>query len=336
MRTFFLFLGLTAAAAASTPASANPAQSGDSRAQQMPREDAVRIVEFYRLSAQIQDSIWPEWSKTPSPLLLVTADTEFLTRSPAPPKEFTKISEDVFARQRVLNTHFLATMPVFGPPATMVVGEPKNTLAKASTQWLITLMHEHFHQLQYAKPGYYPAVEALGLSRGDTSGMWVLNYPFPYEKPEVVEGFSRLRDLLLAALSVSDERQFKQAAADYVRERKKVFALLSPDDHKYLSFQLWQEGIARYTEIKVAEAAANYRPTAEFASLPDYLPLTDYARRARGETLEELKTADIARMKRTFVYAFGAGEGLLLDRMNPGWKQAYFEHPLSTDLLFEK
>ena len=180
------------------------------------------------------------------------------------------------------------------------------------------------------------AVEALGLSRGDTTGMWVLNYPFPYDKPEVVEGFSLLRDRLLAALNVREEQQFKKAAADYVRERKKVFALLSSDDHKYLSFQLWQEGIARYTEIKAAEEAANYRPTAEFTSLADYLPFADYARQAPAETLKELKTADIARMKRTFVYAFGAGEGLLLDRMNPGWKRTYFEHPLSTDLLFEK
>ena len=41
-------------------------------AQQLPREDAIRIAEFYRLAAQIQDQIWPNWSNTPAPLLLVT------------------------------------------------------------------------------------------------------------------------------------------------------------------------------------------------------------------------------------------------------------------------
>jgi hypothetical protein len=61
-----------------------------------------------------------------------------------------------------------------------------------------------------------------------------------------------------------------------------------------------------------------------------------YASQARAETLNELKQADLAKMKRTFVYSFGAAEGLFLDRLNPGWKQAYFEHPLSTDSLFEK
>jgi hypothetical protein len=166
--------------------------------------------------------------------------------------------------------------------------------------------------------------------------MWILNYGFPYERPDVVEGFSHLRDLLFAVLSMSGDRQFQKAAADYVAERKKVFARLAPDDHKYLSFQLWQEGIARYTQVKAAEAAEDYRPSAEFASLPDYLSFAEYARQARRDTLAELKTADIAKMKRTFVYSFGAAEGLLLDRLNPGWQQAYFEHPLSMDALFEK
>lgn len=302
----------------------------------MPREDAIRVAEFYRLSTQIQDTIWPEWSKTPSPLLLVTADNEFLTHSSSPPKGFIKALEDVFVRPRVFDTQFLATMPAFGPPAVMVVGEPKNTLAKTSTPWLITLMHEHFHQLQYARSGYYDAVQALGLSHGDTTGMWILNYPFPYDKPEVAQGFSRLRDLLVAALNVSDERQFKAAAAGYVRERQAVFAQLSPDDAKYFSFQLWQEGIARYTQIKAAEAAASYTPSPDFTSLPDYLPFADYAKQARAETLAELKTADLAKMKREFVYPFGAAEGLLLDRLNPGWKRTYFERPLSTDSLFQK
>src|SRR5262249_15339588 len=95
MRTLVLFLGITATAVA----------------QQMPREDAIRVAEFFRLSAQIQDTLWPEWSKTPSPLLLVTADREFLTRSPAPPKGFTKVSEDLYTRARVFNPAFLATFP---------------------------------------------------------------------------------------------------------------------------------------------------------------------------------------------------------------------------------
>jgi hypothetical protein len=122
---------------------------------------------------------------------------------------------------------------------------------------------------------------------------------------------------------------------EYVRERRRVFALLSANDHKYLSFQLWKEGIARYTQIKVAEAAAEYRPSPEYAALSDYESFAAYAARARTETLHELKESDLANMKRVFFYSFGAAEGLLLDGMNPEWKSQYFDHPLSTDWLFE-
>ena len=114
------------------------------------------------------------------------------------------------------------------------------------------------------------------------------------------------------------------------------FARLSSDDHKYLSFQLWQEGIARYTEIKAAEAAAQYQPTAEYAALSDFEPFTSYAVRIRTETLNELRQADLAKSKRLAVYSFGAAEGLLLDQIDPSWKDRYFKRLLSTDSFFEK
>jgi len=302
---------------------------------QMPPQDAVRIAEFYQLASQIEDGIWPGWSAIQSPLLLVTPDTEFLVHFPKPPAEFTKVSETIYSRPRQFDTQLLATFPAFGPPAVIVVGEPENTEAKTSTPWLITLMHEHFHQLQSGQPGYYSAVEHLNLNGEDKTGMWMLNYPFPYEKAEVAQGFRRLRDLLLNALREPDGKEFRRLGAAYVRERQKVFRGLSPDDRKYFSFQLWQEGMARYTQIKVAEAAATYQPAPEYLALPDYEPFVTYAQKARSDTLNELEHADLARMKRGFVYSFGAAEGLFLDRMRPNWKSEYFTHLLSTSALFQ-
>ena len=302
----------------------------------LPADDAVRIQEFYRLAAQVQDKVWPNWSQTPAPLLLVTTRTEFLTHHPSPTKDFAKIGDDFFARPRQFSTNLLATFPAFGPPSVIVIGEPANTTSKTSTPWLIALTHEHFHQLQYAQHGYFQAVEDLGLSHGDKTGVWMLNYPFPYEKQELVQGFARLRDRLLGTLHEADRDKFAELVEQYVTERKKFIAQLTPEDQKYLSFQLWQEGIARYTEIKVAEAAAQYQPSPEYAALPDYEPFSAYAARARSETLEELRQINLAKSKRTVVYSFGAAEGFLLDRINPTWKDEYFKHPLSMDSMFEK
>jgi len=323
MRNLFVVLLLASAVAQDAPSP------------HLPAADAIRIAEFYRLASVVQDGIWPDWSKVPAPLMLVTAETEFLTHHPAPPKELKKIGEDTYARPRQFPTDFQATFPAFGPPAVIVIGEPAHTLSQASTPWLCTVMHEHFHQLQWAQPGYIAAIDSLGLSHGDTSGMWMLNYPFPYDKPEVTQAFGELRDLLLRAVNERGDAAFGKLAREYIEQRQKFFAQVSADDHKYFSFQLWQEGIARYTEVKTAEAAAKYQPTAEFSALSDYEPFASYAAHARRKTLDELRQADLATWKRTVVYSFGAAEGFLLDRINPKWKAEYFRHMLSTDSYFE-
>ena len=103
----------------------------------LPADDAVRISEFYRLADQIQDKVWPDWSKTPAPLLLVTADTEYLTHFATPPKDFQKVGDDVYARPRQFPPNLQATFPAFGFPPVIVIGEPKNTSSQTSTPWLI-------------------------------------------------------------------------------------------------------------------------------------------------------------------------------------------------------
>ncbi|HVP55500.1 MAG TPA: hypothetical protein VMU45_10940 [Candidatus Eisenbacteria bacterium] len=300
----------------------------------LPADDAVRIIEFYRLADQIQDKVWPGWSKTPAPLVLVTADTEYLTHFPTPPKEFQKVGDDVYARPRQFATNLQATFPAFGFPPVIVIGEPANTSSKTSTPWLITLMHEHFHQMQWAQPEYVKAINDLGLSKGDATGMWMLNYPYPYDVPEIAESFHHLRDTLLATLAEVDQQKFAPLAKAYLKERKMFLGQLLPNDHKYFSFQLWQEGVARYTQIKAAEAAADYQPSTAFAALPDYTPFSTYALTARARTLDELKHIDITQSKREAFYSFGAAEALLLDRLNPEWKDQYFKYLLTTDPLF--
>jgi hypothetical protein len=79
-------------------------------------------------------------------------------------------------RVRVAEAFRLAA--AVGGVATIVVGQPAHT-GQTSTRWVLTALHEHFHQLQFSQPGYYPGVTALGLARGDTTGMWMLNHGFP-------------------------------------------------------------------------------------------------------------------------------------------------------------
>lgn len=102
-----------------------------------------------------------------------------------------------------------------------------------------------------------------------------------------------------------------------------------------MSFQLWEEGIARYVQVESAEAAAHNQPTSEFAALADYESFASHAGRFRSDTIRELSQADLVTWNRTVVYSFGACEGFLLDRVNPKWKDGYFKNLFTLDPYFE-
>jgi hypothetical protein len=239
--------------------------------------DRVRLAEAFRLSEKLGDDLWAGWSKTPFAVLLVTQDKEFLIRHPRPSDDFTslgydtKLKSDVYYRDRKFQTNLLATFPAVGGVSTVVIGQAENTASKTSTPWVITLMHEHFHQLQDSQPNFYKDTEALNLSRGDQTGMWMLNYPFPYATPEVSQQVSVLARLLVEGMEAKTPALYSSKLASYRDARDALKKMLSADDYKYLSFQLWKEGIARYTEDRVAHwAAAKYQPTSEFRNLKDF------------------------------------------------------------------
>ena len=70
-------------------------------------------------------------------------------------------------------------------------------------------------------------------------------------------------------------------------------------------------------------------------ALADYEPFANYGAKARTDTLQELRKADLASWKRTVVYSFGAAEALLLDRLHPNWKDEYFSHSFSLNQFFQ-
>lgn len=300
--------------------------------------DRTRLAEAFRLGDQIGDRIWLGWSKAPFAVLLVTPDTEFLIRHPKPSADFTKIGydvvlkSDVYYRKRNFPSHFLATFPAVGGISTIVIGQAENTSVKTSTPWVITLLHEHFHQLQNSQPNYYPDVNALNLSRGDQTGMWMLNYAFPYDRQEVQEQFVLISKLLGEALrensraDAKTQRGVKRAARvrAYLEARQKFQTMLASDDYRYISFQFWNEGIARYTEYRVAQlAATHYRPTKQYRALKDYRSFADVATTTYEGIFHQLATQKLGESKREVVYSYGAAEGLLLDKIRPGWRRRY-------------
>jgi hypothetical protein len=199
-------------------------------------------------------------------------------------------------------------MPVFGPPSVSVMGTPATT-GRTIGDWKMTILHEHFHQWQSAQPGYYDRVAALDLAGGDETGMWMLNYAFPYADAAVGNAHARASVALKAAI-VAQKKDVAAATKHYLTTRSELQKSLSARDWRYFEFQLWQEGVARWTEFTLGAKSKDESVRAA-------------ATLSRQKTLDALATPTLKAEGRVAVYAFGAGEAMLLDRIDPQWRRCY-------------
>ena len=176
----------------------------------LPAVDRVRITEAHHVAAAVADSVWPAWSGAPFAMVLITPTTEFLVAAPAQGSGWSAVPFDtlfgalIHSRARQFPPAMQATFPFVNGINTIVIGEPPLTSDKNSPRWLLTVMHEHFHQWVYSQPWYYAKVATLGLDHGDKSGMWMLNYPFPYDSADVRRRFTQMTRALRQALIAPD------------------------------------------------------------------------------------------------------------------------------------
>jgi hypothetical protein len=296
---------------------------------EMRYQDKIRIREAMNISKQFGDQIWKGINDVPFVILLVTDSTEFLVNHPYPSDDFKLLGIDsiletnIYYRPTQYNIHFLATFPAVNGVTCIVVGVPENTIRNSTTNWTITLLHEHFHQYQVASVDYYKSVENLGLTGGDQTGMWMLNYPFPYDSTIIIEQYKKYTMALSKALASIGTKEIENNFNNYKTERNKFKKLLNPTDYRYFSFQVWQEGIANYTEYKFLEFLSDYKPSEEISQLSDFVSFNKYKEEFYKSQSNQLIQLGLKEDKRICFYAIGFAEGLLLDRLNPKWHKDY-------------
>lgn len=296
-------------AAQAGPASQPPASSA---------RDALGplLVDVRKFAAAEGEALWPGYGTAPFEFLLVEEKQETLLCRDRVPTGFVGDGRDPatgcqrHVRPRtLLSDKLLAAMPLFGPPPTIVMGTPQTT-GRTPASWLRTILHEHFHQWQFTLPDYFARVDALDLKGGDTSGMWVLNYAFPYERPDVVASQAAASNALADAVAARGSPDFNARLEAYLARRRAFEKAAGPDNWRYIDFQLWQEGVSRWTEIKLGKAYPDAAVAASAAVLEE-------------RTLSALRAPDLAGQRREFVYAFGAAEAMLLDACGPQWRKSY-------------
>ena len=140
--------------------------------------------------------------------------------------------------------------------------------------------------------------------------MWVLNFAFPYEDPPVVAAFEKASHALADAVMARGTAGFDAAFGRYLAARKALAAQAGERNWRYLEFQLWQEGVARWTEIQLGKAYPRSDVRGSAAKLEE-------------QTFKELASPDLRGKKREVVYAYGAAEAMLLEACGRPWRSEY-------------
>ncbi len=291
-------------------------------------EDKVRIKEAQVIAKKYGDAIWKEFSQTPFTILLVTDEYEFLINHPYPSDEFESLGKDdyldaeIYYRQQQYNKSFLATFPAVNGVNCIVIGTPENTQLN-STAWIITLLHEHFHQYQFNSPHYFQDLAALGLDNGDETGMWQLNYPFPYEDPEVVKVYESYTQQLKHTVEDIDSDRWTKNYQKLLKKRNHLKDVLSENDYKYLSFQWYQEGVARYTEYALLELLREHIPSQDVLAISDFVEYDEFIEDFYATHLNNVTNLKIDEHQRLTVYDVGFAETLIIRKKNPSWANRY-------------
>lgn len=291
------------------------------------QDDPRELIQKARTVAELNgDHVWAGFSDAPFGILLVEEDRERLFCHQGSPDGFESIGIDPIlscpsgTRQASFPPNMLASFPAVDGVATIVIGTPEAT-GKSPDAWVLTVLHEHFHQMQFSWPHYYSGITNLGLSGGDETGMWMLNYPFPYKHGETVKAFRVMANRLIEALEARNTGAFYDALVSYWQSREAARRTVSDDDWRYIELQFWQEGVARWTEGAIAAFSED---------------LSDAVGEANALIGRELSTLDLSSQNRSAVYPIGAAEASLLEAGGSKWRANYWSEPFSLGPQLQK
>lgn len=296
----FTMLVLLAALAAS---SATPAPSVELR---------LMIRDGRRIVAESGDIVWPGIGTVTLPIDLIENDREILFCGRHAPG-FTPAAIDPVTgcgmqwRKRELPVD-LAAASTMGDQPLIQMGLP-GTLELSRAQWIVTLLHESFHQYQASLPGYQAAVDAIGVDLDKPGSGWFLSYPFPYARHDVVAAFARMNRCARAFLANKSPAKARQLASDYVTARREAEAVVGARDWRYYEFQVGQEGVARWYELRLARSAGRRDRAIAAVATDKWGGLVTSLRATEAQGLNI--------WKRNALYVFGAVEAEMLDQTAP-------------------
>lgn len=222
-------------------------------------------------------------------------------------------------RPRELPVDLAATTDL-GKVSVIQMGLP-DALEATRADWIVTFLHEAFHQYQSTLPGYFSAVDVVRARLDKTGEQWILEYPFPYADPKVKAEFAAMTLSAGQFLSAENDVQANAAISNYVQARNRARDAMSPDDWLYYEFQVGQEGVARWTELRFAAAAGNARR--------DIATIGKERTGGLAVSLSAIDRQGLNMWRRSSFYVLGAIEASMLERVRPQWQLEYATNPFA-------
>ncbi len=300
------------------------AENGGSETPCLKKQDILVLAETYHLWQEKGDKIWTDWTSVRIPFVYQKNDFEYFIDFPSQPKNSVfagkYFGKNIYARKRE-NKLSAAQRDVDGVLAVVLACPQIQGIE--NEEWILTAIHEMFHVYQTLK-GSLKKIKELNLGYGEDAS-WMLEFPFPYHDA-TLNSISHMQGYILFDSITSEsleEKLYNLMLLKEVISVYKDYLNLKYKDKKNYNYSIFQqaiEGVAKYTEIKMAELAAK-----------DYSPLNDGLDFKKLWEENYLKQINVVRHcgkgtggRLTFYY-LGCGKCLLLDEVYPQWKELYFE-----------
>ena len=242
---------------------------GDER---LAHRDATVIAQAYHLWESLGEQVWPGWTDTPMPILYITDQLEFAIGFGSTLNGFDSIDQTIAGRQlqvrpRQLARTLAASYDFEGIPA-VIIGTPEN-LEWSATLWTLNAVHEMYHVMS-SRRGSAAKIADLQVGPSDDAS-WQLDFPFPYDDVNVMRLMHLQGYPLFLALNAEADAEVKYNAGTSLEAHAvlKTFLRNSTGDDRsahYALFQEGEEGVARYSEHRLAQLAAegDYKPLVAF------------------------------------------------------------------------
>jgi hypothetical protein len=293
------------------------------------KQDAALIREAFNLQSVLGNFVWPDWKSSKAPFLYKTHETDYLINHPNPPEDFKPFYDKTWGGQIMVRANkdtldYQAAYPISNI-TTVVITEPSQDYDPYL--WVLKAVHELFHVYQGSDRIVNPFVGAY-------KDKHELSFPFDYSNNYILAECRIEAELLFNLVTKKELTEGDSTVSRRVfKSMLKIFNGTFSDSlqFKYKQWMEWNEGVAKYTEQKMAELAqnpSNYKPSKEFSDLFPNSSFSKLWNSIYAGQIFPIRFIGEGVTGRMMFYYSGMAKALVLDRIHPDWRTHYFLNTL--------